>query len=271
MAKKRRANSSSVRLKARKSSSRRETRAWGRIVIPVVACVLLLAATGAIVALEYRGAASSEFFKLRDIHVNGNDRTSIDDIRRTVASSVEKSGVWNADIADIRTRLEKFPFVKSAAVSKALPAAIHVSITERIPIAAVNLTAGTYLVDNEGVLLATIGANDKTFPVVMRGWDETKTEKAVGDNQARLKLYKKMLDEWQQFDVSKRVKEVNLANVREPVAVVEDSGREIAVTLAKENFGKNLKTALDALSGKGSRIKSVDAAGVFPVIQYLEF
>ncbi len=80
-----------------------------------------------------------------------------------------------------------------------------------------------------------------------------------------------MLDEWKQFDLISRVKEVNLANPRDPVAVVEDSGRQIAVTLAKDKLGNSLKTAIEALSGKGAKIKSVDAGGVYPVIKYLEY
>lgn len=271
MAKKRRSNARSVRLKAQKSSRKREFRSFKRFILPLAICAVLLVATGAIVALEYKTAASSSFFKLKNVEVSGNDRTSADEVKRIVGLSVEKSGVWNADIADLRTKIEKFPFVKTAAVSVALPAGIRVNITERQPAAAVRLSYGDYLVDGDGAVLATASANDKVFPLLIHGWDESKTEKAVVDNQARLKLYKKMLDEWQQFDLSKHVKRLDLANPRVPIAVVEDSGRDIAVTLAKENFGKNLKTALDALKGKGARVRSVDAGGVFPVIQYLEF
>src|SRR5438046_388321 len=76
--------------------------------------------------------------------------------------------------------------------------------------------------------------NDKAFPFVLYGWDESKTEKAGPDNLARLKLYRKMFDEWKQFDLASRVKDVNLSNVRAPAATIEDSGRTIAVSLAKD-------------------------------------
>ena len=79
-----------------------------------------------------------------------------------------------------------------------------------------------------------------------------------------------MLDEWRQFDLTARVKEVNLANPRDPIAVVEDSGHTVAVSLARDNLGKSLKTAIEALVGKGARVRSVDAGGVYPVLQYLE-
>lgn len=271
MAKKRRSNASSVRLKAQKSRRKGNSLSFTRFILPLSICGVMTIATIVIVLLGYETATTSAFFKLSRVEVNGNDRTSADEIKRIVTSSVEKSGVWKADISDMRSKIEKFPFVKTAAVSLALPAGIRVNITERQPVAAVRFSFGDYLVDGDGVVLAAVSPNEKAFPVIMHGWDESKTEKAVGDNQARLKLYKKMVDEWTQFDLSKRVKALNLTSVREPIVVVEDSGRDIAVTLAKENFGKNLKTALDAVSGKGARIKSVDAGGVFPVIQYLEF
>jgi len=135
----------------------------------------------------------------------------------------------------------------------------------------VQLTSGNFFVDSDGTILSAATASDKDLPIIIHGWDESKTEKAMPDNLARLKLYRKMLDEWKQFDLTSRVKEVNLANPREPVAVIEDSGRAIAVTLAKDNLGKSLKTAIEAVSGKGARVKSVDAEGIYPVLQYLEF
>ena len=94
------------------------------------------------------------FFGLKNIDVRGTDRTSTEDIRRIVMASVEKSGVWNADLADIRTKIEKFPFVKSAAVSMMLPAGIRVNVTERVPVAIVHLSSGDFLVDGDGAILA---------------------------------------------------------------------------------------------------------------------
>jgi len=266
---------SSVKLKRTSSATRaRNTavkRTFGRFVLPLVIICLLLGGLAFLGFSGYRTATASEFFSLKNIDVRGTERTSPEDIRRVVAAAAEKPGVWNADLSDIRAKIEKFSFVKSAAVSMILPAGIRVNVTERIPAAIVHLTSGNYLVDGDGVILAAATANDKDIPFVLQGWDESKTEKAMPDNLARLKLYKKMLDEWKQFDLVSRVKEVNLANPREPVAVVEDSGRSIAVTLAKDDLGKSLKLAIEAVSGKGAKVKSVDAEGNYPVLQYLDF
>ncbi|MGH7782716.1 MAG: hypothetical protein ACREO5_02580, partial [Candidatus Binatia bacterium] len=110
---------------------------------------------------------------------------------------------------------------------------------------------------------------DDMTPVTIRGWDETKTEKALKDNQQRMKLYQKMMADWNDFQLSKRVREVNLSDMQEPKAIIEDSGARIVVALAKDNFAKSLKAAIEAVAGKGQKIKSVDSAGVYPVIEYI--
>ena len=279
MSKKRKTSSknraSSVKLKRSSAATRARNKAvkrtFGRFVLPLMIICLLLGGLAFLGLSGYRTATASEFFALRNIDVRGTERSSPEDIRRVVAAAAEKPGVWNADLGDIRAKVEKFPYVKSAAVSMILPAGIRVYVTERIPAAIVHLTSGNFLVDGDGVILSAATANDKDLPFVLQGWDESKTEKAGPDNLARLKLYRKMIDEWKQFDLTSHVKEVNLANPREPVAVVEDSGHAIAVTLAKDNLGKSLKTAIEAVSGKGAKIKSVDAEGNYPVLQYLEY
>lgn len=278
MAKKRKNSSrarSSVRIKSRSISPRGRrqpvTHVLGRWVVPMFIAILLLGGTLFMALSGYKTATASGFFTLREVEIRGTERTPEEDVRRIVASSVEKPGVWNADLAEIREKIEKFPFVKTAAVSRQLPSGIRVNVTERVPAAVVQLSSGKYLVDGDGNILTLVKAEEKQFPFVLRGWDEAKTENAVTENVARLKLYGKMLDEWKQFDLSTRVKEVKLDNPRIPVAVVEDSGRLIDITLARDNLGKGLKTSVEALTGKGSRVRSIDAAGIYPVIQYLEF
>lgn len=279
MAKKRKTSSrsraSSVRVKRQTSPSRTRRNpapyAVGRFVLPLIIIGVLLTGLVFLGISGYRTATASEFFALRSVDIRGVDRTSAEDIKRIVTAAVEKPGVWHSDLGDIREKIEKFPFVKSVAVSRALPTGIRVNVIERIPAAVVQLSYGNYLVDTEGTLLTAASPKEKDFPFLLKGWDEAKTEKADPDNLARLKLYTKMLNEWKQFDVAERVKEVNLSNTREPVAIVEDSGHSIAITLAKDNYGKALKTAVEALTGKGARVKSVDAGGIYPVIQYIEF
>ena len=257
--------SQSVRSLRRNAASQR----FNRLAIPLALSLCLLIGIGFIGLLGYKSATASSFFKVRSVEVNGVERSQGDDIRRIVTSGAEPTGVWHADLAEIRAKIEKLPFVKAAAVSMALPAGIRVNVVERVPVAIVKLAGGDYLVDSEGVVLAPAAKIEAAMPFVLKGWDESKTDKANPDNLARLKLYKKMLDEWKGIGIADRVREVNLADLRDPAAVIEDTGRTIAITVAKDNLAKSLKSAIEAVAGKGEKIRSVNSGGVYPVIEYM--
>jgi cell division septal protein FtsQ len=273
MAKKRKPISRSQTKSVRVSSRNRSNAAAevGKYAVPALLLAVLLTALAFLAVAGYRSATASSFFALEKVDVAGNERTSREDVAKLVTALSEKTGVWHSDIAEMKARIEKFPFVKSASVTRNLPSAIRVTVLERVPAAVVSLSYGDYLVDTEGALLIPVENEEKNFPFVLHGWDEAKTEKAVRDNLARLRVYRKMLDESKQFDISTRVREFNLSNLREPVAVVEDSGRAINIALARDELGKSLKTAIEAVNGKGGKVKSVDSGGVHPIIQYLDF
>jgi hypothetical protein len=273
--KSRKSGAASVRPKGLSVSSRGGKSAVakrvGRFVLPTIIVAAILISLVFLGMSGYETATSSDFFVLKYVEVDGAVRTPVEDIRRIVAILAERPGVWNADLGEIREKLEKFPFVKVAAVSRSLPGGIRVNVTERVPAAIVHLKSSDYLVDDEGVMLAAVKEHEREFPFMLHGWDESKTEKAIPDNLARVRIYKRMLDEWRQFGLESRVKQVNLTNPREPIAIVEDSGRAIEISLARDNLGTSLKNAMDALTGKGLRVKSIDAGGVYPVIKYIEF
>ena len=243
----------------------------GRVVVPLFISLCLLGGIGFIAAMGYRTATASDFFGVRTVDIRGTDRSPVEDIRRIVTTNTEKSGVWNADLPAIREKIEKLPFVKAAAVSMALPAGIRVNVVERIPQAIVRLNGGDFLVDGEGVILAPASKPEPAIPFVIRGWDESKSEKAMPENLARLKLYRKMLDEWNGVGIADRVKEVNLADLNDPTAIIVDSGRQIPVSVAKNNLGKSLKSAIEAVAGKGEKVKAVNSGGVYPVLEYLGY
>lgn len=219
--------------------------------------------------MGYRTATASEFFAVRKIEVRGVDRASTEDIRRIVTANTEKTGVWQADLPSIREKVEKLPFVRSASVSMVLPAGIRVNVTERVPVAIVRLPTGDVLVDNDCVVLAPAAKPEPSLPFFLRGWDELKTEKAPAENLMRLKMYRKMLDEANDLGIANRIKEVNLADIRDPMAVITDAGKPILVVLAKDNLGKSLKSAIEAVAGKGDKVKAVNAVGISPILEYL--
>jgi len=263
----------SAKKQAKKFAPRRNARKgdskFGGYVLPVVLSGIIIGCIGFLALMGYRTVTASNFFDVKNVDVRGVNHSSTADIQKIVTGQTEKSGAWNADLPDLKIRIEKLPFIKSAAVSRVLPNGIRVNVVERIPVAVARLQGGDFLIDGEGSVLAPADKNDQEFPMVIRGWDEAKSEKATKDNLQRVKVFQKMSAEWSQFDLGSRIKEIDLSSLSEPKVVVEDSGVQIPIALQKENFGKILKTAVEAIAGKGDKIKAVNAAGVYPIIEYV--
>ncbi|MFL6466556.1 MAG: cell division protein FtsQ/DivIB, partial [Pyrinomonadaceae bacterium] len=170
-------------------------------------------------------------------------------------------GVWRADLLDLKAKLEKLPFIKSASVTRVLPGAVRVQVTERRPQAIVNRSGHEYLVDAEGEILSQVDGKEESLPFAMTGWDEAKTERAWKDNIERVKTYQKMLAEWRTANVLSKVEAVNLTDLREPRAIIEDSGNRVAISVGRENFGENLMRGVKAIVGKGEIFEAVNLIG----------
>ena len=230
-------------------------------IVPIVLSVVILACLGIVFFLTYETIAASNFFRLRNVKVLGTARASASDIEKIVTSNAEKPGVWNADLLAIKQKIENVTFVKTAAVSRRLPSGLNVTVTERVPVAIVRLGGGDFLADGEGTILAPVKAEEKQIPFALLGWSEEKSEKAAKENSERLKMYQKMLAEWKDYDLAKRVKQVDITDLREPKATLEDSGMPVTIMLSRDNFGKQLADGIKAIVGKGTMFEGVNLVG----------
>ena len=258
---KRTSTSTSRRTAKGRSSKGSSAGQFGKFVLPFFLSFCILVCLSALGFIGFRTATASQFFDVSLIDVRGTARSSKQDIERLVSTQTAKSGVWNADLPDIKARIEKLPFVRTAAVSRVLPNGLRVSVEERVPKAIVRMSGGDYLVDEEGTVLARAENAEPELPFVMLGWDEAKSPQADKDNLVRLKTYQKMLADWQQFDLAARVKMVNLADMTDPRAVTEDSGRTVSIAVSRDNFGEHLKRGIGAIVGKGDTFDGVDLVG----------
>jgi cell division septal protein FtsQ len=233
----------------------------GSFFLPLFLSVCLLICLSVLGYLGLQGVTASKFFDVRAVDVRGTDRASRGDIARIASNSAEKSGVWNADLDDIKAKVEKLPFVKSAAVSRVLPDGLSVHVVERIPVAVVNLPGGNVLVDNESNILAKANAEEPDLPVMITGWDESKTEKAAKENLERVKVYQKMLAEWREVGLVSRVQSVDLGDLRDPKAITEDAGNLVTISIGRESFAQHLKNGVAAIAGKSDMFDGVSLVG----------
>lgn len=236
--------------------------------VPLFFILCIVFCLGFLVFMGYRTVTASAFFDAKTIDIRGANRASRDEIERIVRSQTERNGVWNANLELIRNDIEKLAYVKSVAVSRVLPSSIQVRLDERIPKALARLNAGDFWVDETAVVLAAVDKNEPRPGFVLRGWDESKTDRANKDNQERVRLYQKMQNEWQDLGIASRVNAVNLSDLQDPQAIVQESGATVSIYLGREDFGKRLQKGLEVIAGKGDRIESLISHGSNVVAKY---
>ncbi len=217
--------------------------------------------------LGFNSATSSAFFQVASIDIRGTERASREAIERIASSQTATVGVWNADLKEIKAKVEKMPYVRSAAVSRVLPNGIRVDIFEEKPVALVRLKEQDYLVTADGQILGKSESLEADFPFAMTGWDEAKSEKADKDNLERLKLYRAMLEEWRSYGIVEQVDLLDMTVVREPRVKVEESGNTVSLAVGRDNFGENLDRALRAIAGKGDAFAGVQLIGANLILE----
>lgn len=249
------------RVKAKGKTGGGMTEFLGSRIVPLVIGGVVLACLAIVGFVTYDTVSASDFFDLKAVDVRGTDRASSSDIEKIVKANAEKTGVWNADLLEIKQKIEKVTFVKTASVTRDLPNGIRVKVNERIPVAIVKLGGKDLLADGDGEILAPAEKNERRIPFVMLGWNEEKSEKAGKENLERIKIYQKMIAEWNDYDLVSRVRSVDLADIREPKAQLEDSGLPVTIMLGRENYGQQLSNGIKAIVGKGNMFEGVNLVG----------
>jgi len=236
-------------------------RLFSQFVLPLAICVAILICLGGLGYLGYQKVAASDFFDVKRIEVVGIQRASKEGIANVARMETERTGVWRSDLFELKSKIERIPFVKTASVTRVLPDGLRVQIVERQPVALVTRGGRDYLADADGEILALADHPEEGLPFTMIGWDETKSEKAMRDNTERVKIYQRMVGEWQAANVLSRVQNINLADLREPRAVISDSNTLVSIDVGRENYGENLVKGIKAIVGKGNMFEAVNLVG----------
>jgi cell division protein FtsQ len=230
---------------------------------PFVAKITVAVALGVLLFLGYRAAANASFFQARSLDISGVSRASADDIKTVVRRNVARTGIWRADLSSLSADLERLPWVRTAFVSRVLPDGLRVRVTERVPRAVVRTSAGKFIwVDDDAVSLGAMSPADHMPPFFIRGWDETATDEGRAANRERLQKYLELSRAWETSGLTRRVSEINLADLRDVRVQLAGDDSQIEVRLGEKEFESRLKHALEVLD----EVKNRPGA---PTITYL--
>jgi cell division protein FtsQ len=226
--------------------------------IGVIAIIALIAFVG------YRAAASASFFQVRTIETRGASRASADDIRNVVRRDVSETGVWQADLNNLSAHLERLPWVRTAVVTRVLPDGIRVRITEREPKAVVRTTGGRFVwVDDDAVYLGEMSPTDQMPAFFLRGLNEDNSNTAQTENRERVKKFLELQRDWSGQEISERVSEVNVLDLRDVRVQLAGDDSQIEVRLGSQDQSARLGKALTVLDAQRQTARG-------PLISYID-
>jgi cell division septal protein FtsQ len=230
-------------------------------IVPLVIMTAILVCLGFLFMMGVRSVSASPFFETSSIEIHGNIKIQREEIERIVRANSTDSRIFNADLDGVRADIEKLPFTKGVIVTRVLPNTLRISVSERIPKAMVRLKTGDFWYDDEARRISPVAKTDPKLPFYISGWSEEESDKARKDNQDRIKLYRKLIDDWDQLGISERVVALDLSDLNDTAVTIEDSEKFVTVSLGNQDQGKRLKSALDVVSGKGREIESLISHG----------
>jgi len=123
-----------------------------------------IAAVSLVSASLYYGwimISTVDYFDISKVEINGNKKVSREALLKT-AGLDKKKNIFTFDLALAGKKLEALPWMKEVKLERKFPRSVKIVISERVPVAMINLE-GLYYLDSEGNIFAD--ADNET------GWD----------------------------------------------------------------------------------------------------
>ncbi len=152
---------------------------------------------------------ASDLFRVDEVTVRGNQRISAEQV--AVLSDIERGvNTFELDLDLIGRKIEENPWIQTAQVQRIFPRKIVIRVTERKPVAIINL-GYLYYLDKRGEIFKVLDASDSLDYPVVTGFDYEKAQQHDAEYAHDLREIVELLDDIRQrpqFDLT-QVSEVH--------------------------------------------------------------
>jgi cell division protein FtsQ len=224
----------------------------------VTAKVILIAACFYGIFVGYRFATDSPYFAVNKVTWVGNQHLSVEEIDPW-AGPVLGENIFRVDLGEISQKLAKHPWVQTASTRRVFPQGLHINITERIPLARIQLDQ-IYMMDSYGVLLGPEEEKFYGLPLLTGiavknptpGYNVASRE-ATGGLKAMYEFNQLPMFEENPIDT------VHIRNHSRMAFLTRNRDMEIHMrtNMVSESF-KNLKLVLDEIGGDKGTLSYID-------------
>lgn len=213
--------------------------------VKILLLVLLIGGAVALVAITfYRYATQSWRFQIDssdNIQVQGAHNVSRAQVLDVFSSDLDRN-IFFVPLADRKKQLQDIPWIESATVMRLLPNRLNVAVTERTPVAFVEIDSHIALIDAQGVVMDMPAGQQGSFsfPVIV---GTTDTE-PLSTRAARMKIYGRLMRELDSGGThySHDLSDIDLSDPDDVKATVSDPQGAVLVHLGNSNFLERFET-----------------------------
>ena len=237
---------------------------WGKVLLGAGALVVIAAGAG-----MYLAARSfldhDPHFRIESpasIQTVGNSQLTRDDLLSVFGSDIGRN-LLLVPLATRRAQLERFSWVEHATVMRVLPNQLRVSVTERVPVAFVQVHGRIQLIDAAGVILdmtpQEMAEKHYSFPVV----SGINPGDPLSVRGARMQVYQRFVGELDSSGehFSARLSEVDLSDPEDVRTAVADKDTEVQLQFGQEDFlarWRNYESHIAQWRAQYPRLAAVD-------------
>jgi len=197
----------------------------------VTVAVILLAAA---VLYAYRYVRTTEMLALHHITVDGCRHLKPGKLEALIRQEFPRN-ILRLDLDQLRTRLEREPWIRSVEMRRMLPATLQIRILERTPSVIAEIGGELALLDSEGIFLDRYNPSYGKFDVpIFRGLQGDTAEAYAAlqqENTARVRLGVQILTELESgsAEYTRALSEVDLSDPGNVRVLLVDDTAEISV------------------------------------------
>ncbi len=166
----------------------------GRVKRVLLIALVMVAVAGVWFALQKYGTQSWRFRldSSDNVSISGVSNVSRNQVLDVLASDIDRN-IFFVPLEQRKAQLEQIPWVQSASVMRLLPNRLKIVITERVPVAFVQVNSHIQLIDPNGVIMEMPagGTSRYSFPVII-GISDTDP---LSTRVARMKIYSQLVKE----------------------------------------------------------------------------
>jgi cell division protein FtsQ len=246
------------RVPVRRGALPRKAASRVRILFILLCVGIAIAMLG--IALQRYGTGSWRFRldSSDNISISGTNNVSRAQVRTVMASDIDRN-VFFVPLEERKKQLEQIPWVQSASVMRLLPNRLKIEITERTPVAFVEIGSHIALIDANGVImeLPPGQATKYSFPVVVGISDSD----PLSTRAARMKIYSQFTKELDSSGghYSADISDVNLSDPYDIKATVTDPQGAVLVHLGPANFLEHFKVYVSHVQEWRTQFKKLES------------